>query len=115
VQQEQQSERARTQYDVLAGQRQPRIESFSTAHPVLGEPVPIDRVVFGSSTRLGSIAAAIVLDAAGNRLYVANGTEILVFDNASSANGNQVPRVIQKLPAAFIGVASLFLDAASDQ
>jgi hypothetical protein len=83
------------------------IWSFSTAHPALGDTVPIDRAIF--STSLGSAAAAAVLDAAGDRLFVANGTEILVFDHASTADGNQAPRVIQS--SAFVNVASLSLDA----
>lgn len=88
------------------------IESFSNAHPALGEPVPIARVVSGTSTRLAATAAAAVLDAAGNRLFVANGTEILVFDNASAANGNVAPsRIIRKLGGDFLNVASLSLDA----
>jgi len=92
------------------------IESFSTAHPAIGEPVSIARVVSGTSTRLAATAAAAVLDAVGNRLFVANGTEILVFDDASAANGNMVPsRVIQKQGGGFVNVTSLFLDAAGDQ
>ena len=92
------------------------IESFSNAHPAIGELVSIARVVSGTSTRLAATAAAAVLDAVGNRLFVANGTEILVFDNASAANGNVVPsRVIQKQGGGFVNVTSLFLDAAGDQ
>jgi hypothetical protein len=88
------------------------IESFSTAHPALGEPVPIDRILSGTSTLLASAAAAAVLDAAGDRLFVANGTEILVFDNASTANGNVTPnRIIRKSGSDFVNVASLSLDA----
>lgn len=91
------------------------IESFSVAHPALGDPVPIDRFISGSNTHLGSAAAAAMLDAAGNRLFVANGTEILVFDNASAANGNMAPsRIIQKSGSAFVNVASLSLDTARD-
>ncbi len=91
------------------------IESFDSAHPPLGEPVTIDRIISGSNTQLGSSAAAAVLDPAGNRLFVANGTAILVFDNASAANGNQAPaRVIQKSGGAFVDVVSLSLDASRD-
>jgi hypothetical protein len=91
------------------------IESFSTAHPALGDPVPIDRVVIGTSTRLSAAAAAAVLDTTGNRLFVANGTEILVFDNASAANGNMAPsRIIRKAVSDFMSVASLSLDTANN-
>jgi len=87
------------------------IESFSNAHPAIGEPVSIARVVTGTSTRLAATAAAAVLDAVGNRLFVANGNEILVFDNASAANGNVTPnRVIRKFGGDFVNVVSLSLD-----
>ena len=85
------------------------IESFGTAHPALGDSLSIDRAIIGAGTLLSASAAAMVLDPVGNRLFVANGTEILVFDNASMGNGNVLPRILRKSPD-FVNVASLSLD-----
>src|SRR5260370_41588248 len=64
---------------------------FSAATGAKGNIAP-NATISGASTQLSN-PQYIFLDATNNRLYVANngGSNILVFDNASTANGNMSP------------------------
>lgn len=62
---------------------------FDTASKVTGDAAP-SRTISGSSTLL-SVPHDLALDAGNNLLYVADGTQILVFQSASTTNGNVPP------------------------
>jgi DNA-binding beta-propeller fold protein YncE len=64
---------------------------FNNANTVNGNVAP-DRTISGSNTTL-SAPEGIWLDLTTNQLYVANGNNksILVFNNASTVNGNVTP------------------------
>jgi len=64
---------------------------FNNASTINGVTVP-DRVIFGNATTL-SFPHGLALDTAKNILYVVNtgGNDVLVFDNASTINGNVAP------------------------
>lgn len=52
---------------------------------------PVDRIIMGGNTLLGSSINALWLDINTDELYVANGTRILVFANAGTAEGDIAP------------------------
>jgi len=70
--------------------------SIINAAPTINSTFTIDRTVQGSSTGLGAVGGtpsissipSIALDAANDRLYAATQTSVVVFNNASTANGN---------------------------
>jgi hypothetical protein len=73
------------------------IVSFSNATPTGN--FPIDRVVFGSHTGLGTTVGdilsipSIVLDAANDRLYVATQGNTFIYNTISTANGDVTPTI----------------------
>jgi len=77
--------------------------------------IMVNRTISGTYSQLSNNIGSLALDTANDRLYVGNGTSILVFNGASQANGDPfVDRVITSSPA--IGnTGSLFLDTASDR
>jgi len=102
------------------------IGSMINANPVSGI-YPIDRFINGPATGLdtasGSLSSRydLALDAASDRLYVATGASVRVWDNAGFANGNQPPsRVITSqvtrggsvFPVDF---SNLFIDTANNR
>lgn len=88
------------------------IASVADANPSAGT-MRIDRIITGASTGISNNVGALAIDAANDRLYVANGASILVFNNAGSAHGNVAP--VQTLSSTRFGnVSSLFLDTAND-
>jgi len=71
--------------------------SMINATPTVGSNVAIDRVVEGASTGLGVAAGgtpstssipSIALDSANDRLFAATQTNVVVFDNVGTADGN---------------------------
>jgi hypothetical protein len=84
------------------------IGSLTNANPGPGA-LPVDRIIVGPNTFLSSNITGFALDAANDRLYVANGLSVLVFNNASTADGNIAPsRVIPT------SSNSLFLDTVNN-
>ncbi|MCL5878764.1 MAG: Ig-like domain-containing protein, partial [Deltaproteobacteria bacterium] len=91
------------------------ITVFNSASTINGNTVP-SRTISGASTAL-SIPTGIWLDTASDRLYVANfgGAAILVFNNASTLNGNTAPsRTVSGASTTFANPHSLWLDTVSD-
>lgn len=90
------------------------IGSLINPNPAPGT-IMVDRTIMGIYTQLSNNIGSLARDTANDRLYVGNGTSILVFNNASQASGDPfVDRVITSSPA--IGnTGSLFLDTASDR
>lgn len=89
----------------------PQLAIGSVVNPDPGAgALPIDRIITGPNTGLvNNNLTCLFLDAANDRLYVGNGTRILVFNNASTASGNVSPaRTVTGLNQ----VNSLFLDDA---
>jgi hypothetical protein len=91
--------------------------TFSIASTANANPSPgtltVDRVIYGPQTGVANNAGHLTIDAANDRLYVANGTSILVFNGAGTASGNVAPtRTITS--TRFGNVSSLFLDTAHD-
>ena len=91
--------------------------SFAIASVVNANPSPglvtLDRVIVGSNTGVANNVRDFAIDAGADRLYVANGTSILVFNNAGTANGDVSPA--RTITSPFINDAdSLFLDTASN-
>jgi hypothetical protein len=72
------------------------IASIINATPTVGSTFSPDRAIQGSSTGLGTIGGtpstssipSMALDAAADRLFASTQTNVFVFDNASTANGN---------------------------
>jgi hypothetical protein len=87
------------------------------ANPAVGV-AGIDRLIAGPNTGLVPAMSGFALDAGNDRLYVANGSTIRVFNNAGTASGNVSPaRVISTGPVGSAGLAifsGLFLDTAND-
>lgn len=91
--------------------------SFAIASVVNANPsrgiVTLDRVIVGPNTGIFNNVRDFAIDAGADRLYVANGTSILVFNNAGTANGDVSPA--RTITSPFINDAdSLFLDTASN-
>ncbi len=77
-----------------------------------------DRLVSGASTSLNNPWGGIWLDSASNRLYVSSFgyNHILVFNNASTVNGNTAPsRIISGATTSLHGPVGIWLDAANDR
>lgn len=87
------------------------ISSVASANPGVGS-LTIDTAISGPNTNLGNIND-MVLDIANDRLYVANSTSILVFNNVSTATGNVAPsRTITS--TSFGAISHLFYDDVND-
>lgn len=72
------------------------IGSAANSNPSAGTGF-VDRIITGGSTFLTAGALGVkdfALDAAADRLFVADSTRVLAFDNVSTANGNVAPRVV---------------------
>lgn len=80
------------------------IGSLANSNPRPGTAA-IDRVIIGPATRLGTSLRGLDYDAAADRLFVLTDDterqEILVFNNASVADGNVAPRRLAGLPGSF--------------
>jgi len=88
---------------------------FANAETVTGNVVPTG-TISGSSTGLSS-PKRLLIDAAANRLYVANqgGRSILVFDNVSTLTGNISPtRVISGSATTLSAPVDLALDTTNN-
>ena len=91
------------------------ISVFNNAGSADGNIYP-DRTVIGAATLLNE-PSSIWLDKASDRLYVAdyNASSILVFNNASTINGNAAPaRVISGAATTLNAPYSVLYDAGSD-
>ncbi|HYU69791.1 MAG TPA: hypothetical protein VEL09_10730, partial [Burkholderiales bacterium] len=88
------------------------IGSLADPNPSSGT-IPVDRVIQGPYyTQLSNNIGSLALDPVLNYLYVGNGTSILVFYMASTANGDVSPlRAISGIG----NTGSLFLDTASNR
>lgn len=90
------------------------IASSANTNPTPGTMV-LNRVIAGANTGLTGNVFGLAIDAVTDRLYVANGTSILVFNNAGTASGNTAPaRTITRAGTSFGNVSSLFLDIVHD-
>lgn len=90
----------------------------SVANPNPGPGVlTVDRIISGTYTSLSNNIGSLALDTANDRLYVGNGTSILVFNGASTANGDIFPnRAITVTGSPGIGnTVSMFLDRTNDR
>jgi hypothetical protein len=77
--------------------------------------IMVDRTIMGIYTQLSNNIGSLALDTGNDRLYVGNGTSILVFNGASQANGDPfVDRVITNSPASG-NTGSLFLDTVGNR
>ena len=88
---------------------------FNNSSTISGNVAP-NRTIAGAATTL-NFPESIWYDAASDRLYVANdvANSILVYDNASTINGNVAPdSTISGAATALNGPAILWYDAASD-
>ncbi len=66
------------------------IGSLANSNPSTGTFV-VDRIIYGTDTRLDSSTRSIALDAAGDRLYVGREDSVSVFDQVGMATGNVRP------------------------
>lgn len=67
------------------------VASVANSNPSPGT-MAVDRIIVGHNTGIGGAGVrAVAYDPTGNLLYVANGSSILVFDNASTSSGNVGP------------------------
>lgn len=88
------------------------IASTATTNPAPGL-MTIDRIISGPNAGITNGVRALAYDATNDRLYVGQGSSILVFNNASLADGNVSPA--RTMTSASIGfIYSLFLDTAND-
>ena len=77
------------------------IGSSANANPSAGT-LALERTLSGSNTQLDTSLFDFALDAANDRLYVADLRSILVFSNASTATGNLAPaRILTTIPGFF--------------
>ena len=92
----------------------PAIGSSPNSNPTAGTSV-VERLISGSNTTLSSELRDFALDAANDRLYVADLRSILVFNNAGTASGNVAP---SRVLTSFIGLGSfagIHLDTVNDR
>lgn len=94
----------------VANQAGSSVLVFDSANTKTGNIAP-DRTISGANTQLAS-PTDVALDRTRNLLYVADGTNIQVFSNASAASGNATP--LHSLALGFVASA-LFVDSASDR
>ena len=90
--------------------------SYDNADSISGT-APVSRTVGGAATNMNS-PVGIQVDMPNNRLYVANSgaNSILVFDNATTANGNITPsRTIAGAATTLLDPEFIFLDRANDR
>jgi hypothetical protein len=88
------------------------IGSLANANPGAGT-FPVDRRIMGVYPGLSNNIGSLALDPALNYLYVGNGTSILVFYGASTADGDISP--IRTFGIGGGNTGSLFLDKANDR
>lgn len=94
----------------VANQGGSSILVFDLASRTTGDAAPT-RTISGASTSLAT-PHDLGLDTANNLLYVADGTKILVFQSASTINGNVPP--VHNISMGF-AVGAIFLDAANNR
>lgn len=98
----------------VADRGQSAIGSSSNSNPGPGTLV-VDRTIVGANTMLSPNLIDLALDAANDRLYVADLRSILVFNNASTASGNVAPsRVVSSFTGAG-NFAGIYLDTVNDR
>src|SRR4051812_11122928 len=98
----------------VADRGQAAIGSSSNSNPAPGTAVAERRIV-GTNTMVSANLIDLALDATNDRLYVADLRSILVFNNASTANGNVAPsRVVSSFGGLgnFVGI---YLDTVNDR
>ncbi|RCS58332.1 hypothetical protein DU000_05790 [Parvibium lacunae] len=83
------------------------IASVVNRNPSVGT-LAIDRLLSGAATQLLSYQGDMFMDSPNDRLYVANGSSIVVFNNIGTATGNTAPSRIVANGAT--GYISVFLD-----
>jgi hypothetical protein len=88
------------------------ISSTITVTPQPGM-LSFDRSIAGAATAISNHVRGMAVDTVNNRLYVANGNAVLVFNNIATANGNVSPaRTITS--TRFVNVTSLYLDTTNN-
>ena len=98
----------------VADRGQATIGSSSNSNPGPGTVVAERRIV-GPNTMLSANLGDLALDGTNDRLYVAELRSILVFNNASTANGNVAP---SRVVSSFGGVGNfvgIYLDTVNDR
>ena len=97
----------------LFGADSPHMAIGSLANPTpTPGTIPVDRTIMGVYPGLSNNIGSLALDTARNYLYVGNGTNMLVFHSASTADGDIFP------DQSFIiggNTGSLFLDVVNDR
>jgi hypothetical protein len=88
------------------------IGSLANPNPSAGT-IPLDRVIMGIYPGLSNNIGSLALDTGRNYLYVGNGTNMLVFHSASTANGDIFPD--QSFGIGGGNTGSLFIDMANDR
>jgi hypothetical protein len=91
------------------------IGSAANSNPSAGTGV-VDRTISGGSTFLTTGPLAVkdfAIDAANDRLYVADSTRILAFNNVSTASGNVAPRVVANAGSDTFG--GIYLDTVNNR
>jgi len=98
----------------LFGADSPHMAIGSLANPNPGAGTfPVDRTIMGIYPGLSNNIRSLALDPALNYLYVGNGTSILVFHGASTADGDISPNRSFGIGGGNTG--SLFLDMVNDR
>jgi len=91
------------------------IGSSANSNPSAGT-LTVDRTISGVATQLTTNMFDFAMDAANDRLYVADLRNILVFDNASTIAGNVAPsRVLTTLATSASFNGGIYLDTAGAQ
>ena len=98
----------------LFGADSPHMAIGSLANPNPGAGTfPVDRTIMGIYPGLSNNIGSLALDTGRNYLYVGNGTSILVFHSASTADGDIFPD--QSFGIGGGNTGSLFLDMVNDR
>src|SRR6267378_2823955 len=98
----------------LFGAASPHMAIGSLANPNPGAGTfPVDRTIMGIYSGLSNNIGGLALDTGRNYLYVGNGTSMLVFHSASTANGDIFPD--QSFGIGGGNTGSLFLDMVNDR
>jgi len=98
----------------LFGADSPHMAIGSLANPNPGAGTfPVDRTLMGIYPGLSNSIGSLALDTGRNYLYVGNGTSMLVFHSASTANGDIFPD--QSFGIGGGNTGSLFLDMVNDR
>lgn len=90
------------------------IGSSPNSNPAAGS-YAVERVIAGSNTMLSSELTDFALDAANDRLYVADLRSILVFNNVSTAAGNVAPARVVTSFGPLGGFVGIYLDTVNDR